>query len=112
MRHSVLASAILAIGCATASAQSTFPGTDWQQGTPESQGLDSAKLQAAMNYYGSSVGGPGVTQAAVIRNGVLVWKGNDIDNYHHTWSCTKSFTSTALVPGCDPCLSGTPTPGP
>lgn len=96
MRSSVLAAAVLAIGCATASAQSAFPGTDWQQGTPESQGLDSAKLQAAMDYYGSAVGGPGVTQAVVIRNGVLIWKGGDIDNFHHTWSCTKSFTSTAL----------------
>lgn len=74
----------------------SFPGAQWQEGTPESQGLNSAKLQAAMNHYSATVGGPGVTQAVVIRNGVLIWKGNDIDNRHHTWSCTKSFTSTAL----------------
>jgi CubicO group peptidase (beta-lactamase class C family) len=95
MRSSLVTAALVLLGAAPAFAQ-TFPGADWQPATPESQGLDSARLQAAMNHYGSSIGGPGVTQAVVIRNGYLVWRGSDIDNLHHTWSCTKSFTSTAL----------------
>ena len=88
--HFILAAVLMA---------QSFPGANWQEGSPESQGLDSSKLQAAMNSYASTVGGPGVTQAVVIRNGVMIWKGSDIDNRHHTWSCTKSRTSSTCWTG-------------
>jgi CubicO group peptidase (beta-lactamase class C family) len=32
----------------------------------------------------------------IIRNGRIIWKGDNIDNVHGVWSCTKSFTSTCL----------------
>jgi CubicO group peptidase (beta-lactamase class C family) len=73
-----------------------FPGTNWQEVTPESQGVDSVKLNNAMSYLANNCGANGTTQAVVIRNGYLIWKGTDIDNMHNIWSCTKSFTSTAL----------------
>ena len=41
--------------CAASSndaAQTVFPGRDWQEATPESQGVDSAKLKAAADALG------------------------------------------------------------
>ena len=74
----------------------TFPGTDWQEVSPEDQGVDSAKLNAAMEYLGDAYGGAGVSETVVIRNGYMIWKGNRIDEVHTIHSCTKTFTSTVL----------------
>lgn len=73
-----------------------FPNPDWQEATPQSQGMDPTKLTAALNYYASISGSQGNSQLMVIRNGYVVWKGNDIDNQHNIWSASKSFTSTVL----------------
>ncbi len=73
-----------------------FPGYDWAETCPESQGVDSTKLTDAMSYLASVSGRQGTSQALVIRNGYLIWKGNDIDNKHNIWSATKSFTGTVL----------------
>jgi CubicO group peptidase (beta-lactamase class C family) len=70
-------------------AQTVFPGQDWQEATPESQGIDSAQLQAAAEDLE-------VPQLVVIRNGYLIWKGPQADAYHEIYSATKVFTSTCL----------------
>ena len=74
----------------------TFPGIDWQEVTPESQGIDSAKLDAAISYLKDNTGRDGVNELVIIRNGYMVWKGTNIDKVHGVWSLTKSFTSTVL----------------
>ncbi len=56
-----------------------FPGKDWQQASPESQGLDSARLDAAADYLRKNSGSDGVNQLVIVRNGYLVWKGSEID---------------------------------
>jgi CubicO group peptidase (beta-lactamase class C family) len=73
-----------------------FPGKDWEEVMPESQGIDSAKLNAAVSYLKNNSGRDGVKELVIIRNGYLVWKGANIDNVHGVWSLTKSFTSTVL----------------
>jgi len=73
-----------------------WPGETWQTASPESQGVDSTKLDQAMSYLASKCGSQGTSQAVVIRNGYMVWKGSDIDNNHNVWSATKSFTSMVL----------------
>lgn len=73
-----------------------FPGADWQKATPESQGLDSAKLDEAMRQLGEITLDQGTTQSLVVRNGYLLWQGPDIDNKHTVWSCSKSFLSSTL----------------
>ncbi len=80
----------------TASAQMTFPGEDWRQTSPEAQGIDSAKLEAAVSYLEDNCGSDGVKELVIIRNGCMIWKGTDIDKVHGVWSLTKSFTSTVL----------------
>jgi len=73
-----------------------FPKDSWEIASPESQGVNSKKLEEAMAYLKSICGKDGVSQAVVVRNGYVIWKGNDIDNVHNVYSCTKSFTSTVL----------------
>ena len=75
---------------------STFPGKDWEIASPESQGVDSAKLNEAIALLDRTIGSNGVHELAIVRNGRLIWHGDDIDKVHGIWSFTKVFTSTAL----------------
>ncbi len=73
-----------------------FPGADWEEKTPENQGVDSEKLNAALEYLESEGGFDGIREVVVIRNGYMIWKGDNIDNKHNIASITKAFTSTCL----------------
>ena len=76
--------------------KAVFPTERWEQATPESQGLDEARLEAAVEYLRENSGPDGVNELLIIRNGYIVWKGPKVDKVHGIWSCTKSFTSTVL----------------
>jgi CubicO group peptidase (beta-lactamase class C family) len=73
-----------------------FPGKDWEVAAPESQGVDSARLAAAVTYLEKEAGADGVRELVITRSGRIIWKGDSIDKVHGVWSCTKSFTSTVL----------------
>ena len=73
-----------------------FPGRNWVEKTPESQGINSTKLNLALSYLASQCGEHQTDQVVVICNGYMIWKGNDIDNMHNVWSCSKSFTSSVF----------------
>lgn len=73
-----------------------FPDQHWQESKPEAQGIDSTKLNTAVSYLKDHSGSDGVKELVIIRNGVMIWKGTDIDKMHGVWSLTKSFTSTVL----------------
>jgi len=73
-----------------------FPGMDWNTASPESQGIDPQKLEAAMEALKSFCGTDGTTKTAVIRNGHIIWKGNNVADRHIVYSCTKSVTSTCF----------------
>jgi CubicO group peptidase (beta-lactamase class C family) len=79
-----------------ASSKMVFPEEHWQEAKPETQGVDSTKLKAAVSYLKNNSGSDGVKELVIIRNGVIIWKGTDIDKMHGVWSLTKSFTSTVL----------------
>ena len=81
---------------AVASTDMVFPGKSWEEATPQSQGIDPARLRDAIDHLKSGCGRDGVRQLVVVRNGRTVWKGDDVDNVHGVWSVTKSFTSTTL----------------
>ena len=78
------------------SSSSVFPGKDWEVATPETQGVDSAKLQEAVALLDKTVGKDGVHELVIVRNGRMIWHSDDIDKVHGVWSFTKVFTSTAL----------------
>lgn len=73
-----------------------FPGKSWEETTPESRGLDSVRLGAALRYLEANSGPDGVREVVIIRNGYMIWNGDNIDKVHGVWSLTKSFTSTVL----------------
>jgi len=79
-----------------ASSKMVFPEEQWQETKPEAQGIDSIKLNAAVSYLKDNSGSDSVKELVIIRNGVMIWKGSDIDKMHGVWSLTKSFTSTVL----------------
>jgi CubicO group peptidase (beta-lactamase class C family) len=73
-----------------------FPGDTWQGATPDSQGIDSARLHKAIDYLHVNAGGGRTDEMVIIRNGYLIWEGPGADNVHEIYSCTKTFTSTVL----------------
>jgi CubicO group peptidase (beta-lactamase class C family) len=73
----------------------TFPGKQWEEATPESQGVDASKLAAAVDYLEEHSGSDGVKRLVVVRNGRMIWKGREAEKRQRVWSVTKAFTSTA-----------------
>lgn len=87
---------LLTVFCLVGQAGSmVFPGTAWKRGKPESQGVDSAKLEAAVKYLAEHSGRDGVKRLIVVRNGRVIWAGPQIDCPQRVWSVSKAFTSTA-----------------
>ena len=78
------------------SSDTVFPKTDWEEKTPESQGVDSKKLKAALDYLENESGFDGIREVVIIRNGYMIWKGDNIDNEHSVASISKAFTSTCF----------------
>lgn len=72
-----------------------FPGREWEQATPESQGVDPVKLQAAVDCLCEAAGKEGVTRMVIVRNGRMIWRGPEAAKPQGVWSVTKAFTSTA-----------------
>jgi len=75
-----------------------FPGIDWVQVRPESQGIDSAKLEEAVHYLECRLGAAGSYTGGllIIRNGYVVWSNPDSYTLYETMSVSKSFLSTGL----------------
>ena len=97
MPRLILALGVMAMVCDAAQLQGTaFPGKHWEEATPESQGLDGARLRAAVARLETHAGRDGAHELAIVRNGRLVWRGDRIDKVHGVWSLTKSVTSTCL----------------
>ncbi len=98
-----------------------FPGKEWQEKSPESQGIDSKKLNQAIEFArnnensvekdlriailksfgrepGYKIKGPtkkrGETNGLIIKNGYIVGKWGDTKRVDMTFSVTKSYLST------------------
>ena len=84
------------IGCTLNPPHQVFPGEEWEIRSPESQGIDSAKMADALDYLESKCKHTGVKEVVIIRNGYMIYGGDQIDSVHNIWSCSKTFTSTVL----------------
>ncbi len=96
MKRLLLLWLVSAIAC-TICLAARFPGEDWADASPESQGLDPAKLKAAVDYLDRELkehGGAGTI--FIVRNGYVIWAGPECDREYQIYSATKSFTSTIL----------------
>lgn len=72
-----------------------FPGRTWEEATPQSQGVDSAKLLAAVEFLREAAGKEGTRRMVIVRNGRIIWRGPESKKVQGVWSVTKAFTSTA-----------------
>lgn len=77
--------------------ESVFPGTEWEEASPESMGLDKAKLDEAAAILSERIGRDGAKRLIIVRHGRIVWKGPEVDERQGVWSMTKSFTSTVAA---------------
>lgn len=73
-----------------------FPQQQWATVPPAEEGLNDERLAAAVEYLKANSGRDGVKELVIVRTGRVVWQGADASRAHGVWSCTKSFTSTAL----------------
>lgn len=74
-----------------------FPGADWAVGTPSSQGVAEAGLNAALAYLGAALEDHGgIGTVLIVRNGYVIHAGPECDKEHQIYSATKSFVSTVL----------------
>ncbi len=72
-----------------------FPGKDWEEATPSSQGVDPEKLRAAIEYLEKQSGAEGVKRLVIVRHGRMIFRGPEADRQQPVASVTKAFTSTA-----------------
>ena len=72
-----------------------FPQKNWEQATPASQNVDPDKLRMAVDYLEKHSGSNGVKRLVIVRNGRMIWRGEEADTRQGVWSVTKAFTSTA-----------------
>jgi CubicO group peptidase (beta-lactamase class C family) len=86
----------LVVASAEGAPPDVFPDEVWEEATPASQGVDPAKLEAAAELLARSVGRDAANELVIIKNGRMIWRGEEIDKRHGVWSATKSFTSTVL----------------
>ncbi len=73
-----------------------FPENTWVVKSPGSVGVDSVSMMDALNYLQSGCGSDGTNEVVIIKDGYLIYQGHNASKTHGIWSCTKSFTSTAL----------------
>jgi CubicO group peptidase (beta-lactamase class C family) len=73
-----------------------FPGEEWIINDPEDQGVDPIRFQEALDYLESHSLHNGNREVVIIRNGYLIYAGEQADSVHNIWSCSKTFTSTVL----------------
>lgn len=81
---------------ADAADEMVFPQSNWAQSEPNSQGIDTRRLQLAVDHLRANAPRDGVDELLIVRNGRLIFAGQNIDKVHGIWSCTKSFTSSVL----------------
>lgn len=76
--------------------RTVFPADVWEERSPESQGIDSAQLDASLEYLESQCGKDGIHEVVIIRNGYLIYQGDRAEGRRSTKSVGKVFTSTVL----------------
>jgi CubicO group peptidase (beta-lactamase class C family) len=74
-----------------------YPDQDWHVATPERQGVSSVKLSEAIRFLESLPVSDKANELFIARRGRVIHAGPNVDKMHGVWSCTKSFTSTALA---------------
>lgn len=73
-----------------------YSGKKWPESSPEKQGIDSRKLKKALELLKKECFHDGINEVLLIRNGFKIYAGPHVKKKHNIYSCSKSYTSTAL----------------
>ena len=73
-----------------------FPEAEWLPATPAEVGLDAERLRVALDTLRAYCGSDGLDQFLLIKDGYAVVRGDSVGKAHNIYSCSKSFTTTAL----------------
>lgn len=73
-----------------------FPDQEWEASLPEVQHVDGSKLELALNYLEKHSKQDGNSELMIVRNGYVIWEGENTTKSHNIYSCSKTFTSTVL----------------
>ena len=84
------------VACASNTHTPTFPQETWTTATPAEVGLDAQRLQTALDTVRAYCGEDGLSQTLVVKDGYVVFAGDSTGKAHNIYSCSKSFTTTAL----------------
>ena len=87
---------ILLSGC-NFSKEPIFPEKDWETQEPKTLGVDETMLMEAVSFLESKTYADGVDQLLIIKDGYVIFDGGKTDSVHNIYSCSKTFTSTALL---------------
>ena len=87
---------LLFLVCEAPNRAPTFPGTHWERAPPEAVGVDAKILRTALDTLLAYCGDDQDDELLLIRDGWVFFAGDRIDQSHNLYSCSKSFTSTAL----------------
>ena len=92
----VLASVLATASAAHADGPVVFPKAEWQTATPQSQGINPDNLEKALAHLRDICGEDAAKEVVLIRNGYVLWQGENVARQRLVWSCTKSYLSTCL----------------
>lgn len=95
VRTTFLLAGILMTADLTA-AEPVYPGATWTIAPPGAHGIDADRVAHAVAAIAAVCGKHGTRETMIIRNGQVLWQGEDVARRHPIWSCTKSFLSTCL----------------
>ncbi len=73
-----------------------FPNKEWTKTTLEAKGFDEAKVENALAYLKSKSAQDGNSEVLIIKDGVVIYEGENTRRKHTIYSCSKAFTSTVL----------------
>ena len=96
MRLAVITMAVASNTLLSGGSMMVFPGREWRGTTPEAEGVDATRLEAAVKFLEENVGQDDIQRLVIVRHGCIIWKGPDFDHRHGVWSVAKSFTSAVL----------------
>lgn len=90
-----ISASFLVFACSAPSG-TVFPTDKWMEAVPGEVGINAESLNEAVAFLENHSGRDGCEELMIVRAGRLIYKGDSIQKVHGIWSCTKSFTSTAL----------------
>ena len=84
------------ISSCTRESEKVFPRNDWLSSSANMQGVSNIQMHSALKVLADYCGPDSLYETIIIKNGYVIYEGDSTHKSHNIYSCSKSFTSTAL----------------